>query len=77
MAIFTHVLIFILIWWILFFIFLPIKINIPEKVESGHAKSAPSKPYLLIKFILTSLLSFIILFFLILFGFDLSNIFNK
>ncbi len=77
MAIFTHFLIFILIWWILFFIFLPIKIKIPEKVESGHAKSAPNKPYLVIKFILTSFLSGIILFFLILFGFDLSNIFNK
>ncbi len=77
MAIFTHFLIFILIWWILFFILLPFKINVPKKVESGHARSAPNKPYLLIKFILTSLLSVIILFFLILFGFDLSTIFNK
>ena len=77
MALFTHVLIFILVWWILFFIFLPIKIKVPQKVESGHAKSAPNKPYLLLKFIVTSILSGIILFFLILFGFDLSNIFNK
>ena len=77
MAVFTHVLIFILIWWILFFIFLPFKIKVPQNSESGHAKSAPTKPYLLIKFIITSLMSVIILFFLILFGFDLSNIFNK
>ena len=77
MAVFTYFLISILIWWILFFILLPIKIKVPQKVESGHAKSAPSKPYLLIKFIITSLLTVIILFFLILFGFDLSNIFNK
>ena len=77
MALFTHVLIFILVWWILFFILLPIKIKVPQIVESGHAKSAPSKPYLLIKFIATSLISALILFFLILFGFDLSNIFNK
>ena len=77
MALFTNVLIFILIWWILFFIFLPIKIKHPQRTESGHAKSAPNKGYLLIKFILTSLLSGIILFFLILFGFDLSIIFNK
>ena len=76
MAIFTHVLIFILIWWVLFFIILPLKINVPEKTEIGNAKSAPSKPFLLIKFLLTSLLSAIILFFLILFGFDLSTIFN-
>ena len=77
MALFTHVLIFILVWWILFFIFLPINIKVPQKVESGHAKSAPNKPYLILKFIVTSILSVIILFFLILFGFDLSNIFNK
>ena len=76
MAIFTHVLIFILIWWILFFIFLPLKIKVPDETMLGHAKSAPSKPYLLIKFVLTSLISGIILFFLILFGFDLSTIFN-
>jgi predicted secreted protein len=37
MALFTHVLIFILVWWILFFILLPIKIKVPQKVESGHA----------------------------------------
>ncbi len=77
MTIFTHVLIFILIWWILFFIILPIKIKVPERSELGHAKSAPSRPFLLIKFVLTSLISAIILFFLILFGFDLSTLFNK
>ena len=77
MTLFTHVLIFILVWWILFFMLLPIKIKVPKNVESGHAKSAPSKPYLLTKFIATSLISALILFFLILFGFDLSNIFNK
>ena len=77
MAIFTHVLIFILIWWILFFILLPLKIKVPNDSELGHAKSAPTRPFLLIKFILTSLISGIILFFLILFGFDLSTIFNK
>ncbi len=77
MAIFTHILIFILIWWILFFILLPLKINVSSDVKIGHARSAPTKPYLLIKFLLTSLISGIILFFLIFFGFDLSAIFNK
>ena len=77
MTIFTHVLIFILIWWILFFIFLPIKIKVPQNNQIGNAKSAPSNPHLLIKFISTSFVSVIILFLLILFGFDLSTIFNK
>ena len=77
MAIFTHVLIFILIWWILFFIILPIKIKVSQNNQIGNAKSAPSNPYLLIKFIATSVISGLILFLLILFGFDLSTIFNK
>ena len=77
MAIFTHVLIFILIWWILFFIILPLKLKVPNETKIGHAKSAPARPFLLIKFLLTSLISGIILFFLIFFGFDLSTIFNK
>ena len=77
MAIFTHVLIFILIWWVMFFILLPLKIKVPKYTETGHAKSAPSRPFLLIKFLLTTLISAITLFFLILFGFDLSTIFNK
>ena len=77
MSIFTHVLIFILIWWILFFMILPLKIKVPHNTKIGLAKSAPSRPFLLIKFLLTSLISAIILFFLILFGFDLSTIFNK
>ena len=77
MEIFTHVLIFILVWWILFFIILPLKIKVPNKTEVGHAKSAPTKPYLLIKFLLTSIIAGFILFFLIFFGFDLSTIFNK
>tara|TARA_B100001173_G_C15955459_1_gene533245 strand:+ start:801 stop:1034 length:234 start_codon:yes stop_codon:yes gene_type:complete len=77
MAIFTSVLIFILIWWIIFFIILPFKIKVPHNTAVGLAKSAPSRPFLLMKFLLTSLISAIILFFLIFFGFDLSTIFNK
>ena len=77
MAVFTHVLIFILIWWILFFIILPIKVKVLKNNQIGNAKSAPSNPHLLIKFIATSIISGLILFLLILFGFDLSTIFNK
>ena len=32
MAVFTHFLIFIIVWWILFFIFLPLKIKSPKKI---------------------------------------------
>ena len=60
MQIFTNFLIFIIIWWILFFIILPININVAQDSELGHSKSAPNKPFLLIKFIVTSILSIII-----------------
>ena len=50
MQIFTNFLFFIIIWWILFFIILPININVAQDSELGHAKSAPNKPFLLIRY---------------------------
>ena len=76
MLIFSHFLIFVVIWWVLFFIFLPIKNETPKESKIGNAKSAPIKSYLLIKVIITSVLSFIILITLIYFGLDLAFIFK-
>ena len=77
MQIFSYFLFFVVIWWVLFFIFLPIKNKTPKKWQVGNAKSAPIKSYLLIKVIITSVLSFIILITLIYFGLDLAFIFNQ
>ena len=76
MLIFSHFLILVVIWWVLFFIFLPIKNETPKESKIGYAKSAPIKSYLLIKVIITSVLSFIILITLIYFGLDLAFIFK-
>ena len=46
MYLFTNFILFVLIWWILFFISLPIKISIPNKRIKGHATSAPKKTHL-------------------------------
>jgi len=76
MQIFSHFLIFVVIWWVLFFMFLPIKNESPKEWQVGNANSAPIKSYLLIKVIITSVLSFIILITLIYFGLDLAFIFK-
>ena len=68
---------FVLIWWVLFFIFLPFKNETSSKWQIGNANSAPTKSYLLIKVVITSVISFIILLTLIYFGLDLAFIFKQ
>ena len=77
MQIFSYFLFFVVIWWVLFFIFLPIKNEPPKEWQSGNANSAPIKSYLLIKVIITSVLSFLILITLIYFGLDLAFLFKQ
>ena len=67
----------VLIWWVLFFIFLPFKNETSSEWQIGNANSAPTKSFLLIKVIITSILSFIIVIILIYFGLDLAFIFKK
>ena len=76
MQIFSYFLFFVVIWGVLFFIFLPIKNETTKDWQVGNASSAPIKSYLLIKVIITSVLSFIILITLIYFGLDLAFIFK-
>ena len=76
MQIFSYFLFFVVIWWVLFFIILPLKNQTPTDLQFGNASSAPIKSYLLIKVIITSVLSFIILITLIYFGLDLAFIFK-
>ena len=77
MQLFSYFLFFVVIWWILFFIFLPLKNETSTEWQQGNANSAPIKSYLLIKVIITSILSFIILISLIYFDLDLAFIFKK
>ena len=77
MQTFSNFLMFVLIWWILFFIFLSLKNETSNEWQIGNANSAPTKSYLLIKVLITSVLSFIILITLIYFGLDLAFIFKQ
>ena len=76
MQIFSYFLFSVVIWWILFFIFLPIKNETSKNWQVSNASSPLIKSYLLIKVIITSVLSFIILITLIYFGLDLAFIFK-
>ena len=54
------VLIYVIIWWIVVFTILPIGIRKQDKVEKGHAEGAPQNPQILKKFIITSLIAFVL-----------------
>ena len=53
-------LIYIIIWWIVLFTILPIGIRKQDKVEKGHAEGAPQNPQILKKFLITSIIAFIL-----------------
>jgi len=49
-----------IIWWVIVFTILPIGIKKPNKAEKGHAEGAPQNPQILKKFIITSLIAFVL-----------------
>ena len=56
------------------FTILPIGIRKQDKVEKGHAEGAPQNPQILKKFIITSLIAFVL--WLIVFYFIKNQVFN-
>ena len=46
--------VFILLWWWVFLMSLPFGVKMPDEVESGHATSAPEKPMLQRKVIVST-----------------------
>lgn len=77
MYLFTNFILFVLIWWIVFFITLPLKISVSLKPLEGHASSAPKKTYIGIKVVLTSVISIMLMLVLVFINFDLGIIFKK
>ena len=65
MQIFSYFLFLVIIGWVLFFIFLKIKNETPQDWQVDITSSASIQSYLLIKVIITSVLSLIILITLI------------
>ena len=59
MSLVSYIVVYLIIWMILFFVFLPIGINISEYHEKGFANSAPDKTNLKKKIIASFIISFI------------------
>ncbi len=49
MQVFTGIMLFVIIWWMVFFTVLPWGNRAVENPEPGHATSAPEKPRLWLK----------------------------
>ena len=52
--------VFILLWWWVFLMSLPFGIKTPDEVESGHATSAPEKPMLWRKVVISSSIALVL-----------------
>jgi len=61
MGLYTGIMVFVVTWWIVIFAVLPWGNNDPpEQVEQGHATSAPARPKLLLKFLVTTIVTAVI-----------------
>ncbi|MDB3955795.1 DUF1467 family protein [Alphaproteobacteria bacterium] len=63
MVLFEYFIIYIVIWWILFFISLPLGVKRSENLLPGQDTGAPEKTYLWKKFTIVSLISLIFTYF--------------
>jgi predicted secreted protein len=49
--------VFVVVWWIVLFMVLPWGAQPPEVVEPGFAESAPARPRILLKFLITTVIA--------------------
>ncbi len=49
--------VYIVLWWIVLFAVLPWGVRVPDEVVPGHAESAPERPRLVLKAVVTSVLA--------------------
>lgn len=57
MDIVSGVVVYILLWWWVFFMVLPFGAKAVTEPEEGHAPSAPERPRILIKLLITTLIA--------------------
>ncbi len=49
--------VFTVVWWLVLFMVLPFGATPPDQVEPGMASSAPAKPRIALKFLITTLIA--------------------
>ena len=57
MSIFTAAMTFVIVWWLVLFMVLPFGAAPPDEIEPGHARSAPARPRMLLKILITTVLA--------------------
>ena len=57
MGLVSGVVVYILLWWWVFLMTLPFGAKTPDVIETGHATSAPAKPMLWRKAVITTLIA--------------------
>ncbi len=57
MTIFSGILVYAVIWWLVLFTVLPWGVRRIERPEPGHAVEAPANPRILFKFTVTTLIA--------------------
>ena len=62
MELVSGIVVYILLWWWVLFMVLPFGAKAPETIEHGHAPSAPEKPRLLKKMLITSVIAAVLWF---------------
>ena len=56
----TGIIVYVLVWWITIFAVLPLWVTPAEPGDPGHAAGAPSKPRMLLKVAVTTVVSAVI-----------------
>jgi predicted secreted protein len=51
---FSAGMVFVIVWWLVLFMVLPFGAQPPDEVEQGHAPSAPARPRIGLKFLITT-----------------------
>ncbi|NBB69472.1 MAG: DUF1467 family protein [Alphaproteobacteria bacterium] len=54
---FGALVVFVIAWWLIFFMTLPFGARPPDDPEQGHAASAPERPRLVLKAVVTTVLA--------------------
>ncbi len=57
MDLFGGIVVYIIVWWLVLFTVLPWGVRPPAQPEKGHATSAPARPRLLLKFLITTVIA--------------------
>jgi len=57
MDLFGGIVVYVIVWWLVLFTVLPWGVRPPAQPEKGHATSAPARPRLLLKFLITTVIA--------------------